>query len=87
MGELKWDPAIFGYTVGAENTDLSFDSRDSALLPKCVVVDPNFDWARERQWHPVPGTGRSSTRPTCAAIPSCTPGCRNTSAARIAAWR
>jgi isoamylase len=55
MGELKWDPAIFGYTVGAENTDLSFDSRDSApFVPKCMVVDPNFDWARERQWHSIP---------------------------------
>jgi glycogen operon protein len=34
---------------------LSFDERDSApYVPKCMVVDPNFDWARERQWHPVP---------------------------------
>ena len=28
-----------------ENADLSFDDRDSApFMPKCVVVDPNFDW-------------------------------------------
>ena len=55
IGELKWDAAIFGYTVGAENADLSFDARDSApYMPKCVVVDPDFDWKRENQWRKVP---------------------------------
>ncbi len=55
FGELRWDPAIFAYTVGAENADLSFDARDSAFfMPKCVVVDPDFDWAREKQWRKVP---------------------------------
>lgn len=44
-GELKWAPECFGYTIGAPNEDLSFDERDSApFMPKCVVVDPNFDW-------------------------------------------
>ncbi|MBV8803477.1 MAG: glycogen debranching protein GlgX, partial [Sinobacteraceae bacterium] len=44
-GELKWDPACFGYTIGAKGDDLTFDERDSApFMPKCVVVDPNFDW-------------------------------------------
>jgi isoamylase len=45
LGQIKWSPECFGYTVGAENADLSFDERDSApFMPKCVVVDPNFDW-------------------------------------------
>jgi glycogen operon protein len=45
MGELKWAPEVFGYTLGHEDEDLSFDERDSApFMPKCVVVDPNFDW-------------------------------------------
>jgi isoamylase len=45
IGQLNWSPECFGYTVGAENNDLSFDERDSApFMPKCVVVDPNFDW-------------------------------------------
>jgi isoamylase len=44
-GELKWGPECFGYTLGADNEDLSFDERDSAaFMPKCVVVDPDFDW-------------------------------------------
>jgi isoamylase len=43
-GELKWDPAIFGYKMESED-DTTFDERDSApFMPKCVVVDPNFDW-------------------------------------------
>ncbi|MGH8523108.1 MAG: alpha-amylase family glycosyl hydrolase, partial [Gammaproteobacteria bacterium] len=55
IGELKWDPAIFSYKVGDANADLSFDERDSApFMPKCVVVDPNFDWAREKVRKPVP---------------------------------
>jgi isoamylase len=43
-GELKWDPAIFGYNMESGD-DTTFDERDSApFMPKCVVVDPNFDW-------------------------------------------
>ncbi|HEX2584669.1 MAG TPA: hypothetical protein VHL14_06030 [Steroidobacteraceae bacterium] len=45
VGELKWDPACFGYTLGDKQGDLSFDTRDSAaFVPKSVVVDPGFDW-------------------------------------------
>jgi isoamylase len=45
IGQLKWDHACFGYTIGAEGDDLTFDERDSApFMPKCVVVDPGFDW-------------------------------------------
>jgi glycogen operon protein len=55
IGELKWDPAVFAYKVGDPAADLSFDERDSApFMPKCVVVDPNFHWHRERVWRPVP---------------------------------
>jgi glycogen operon protein len=44
-GQLQWDPACFGYTIGAPEEDLSFDERDSApFVPKCVVVDASFDW-------------------------------------------
>ncbi len=45
VGQLKWDHACFGYTIGAEGDDLTFDERDSApFVPKCVVVDADFDW-------------------------------------------
>ncbi len=45
VGDLKWDPACFGYTVGSPDGDLSFDTRDSApFVPRCVVVDQQFDW-------------------------------------------
>jgi glycogen operon protein len=50
VGELQWDPAVFGYTIGAPDADLSFDSRDSApFVPKCRVIDPAFTWAQERR--------------------------------------
>ncbi len=45
VGELQWNDACFGYTIGSVDEDLSFDLRDSApYVPKCVVIDPNFDW-------------------------------------------
>src|SRR6059058_2300931 len=55
VGDLKWDHACFGYTIGAEGDDLTFDERDSApFMPKCVVVDPDFDWQQEARWTRVP---------------------------------
>jgi isoamylase len=44
FGELTWNPAVFGYKMESGD-DLTFDERDSApFVPKCVVVDPDFDW-------------------------------------------
>lgn len=44
-GDIRWDDALYGYHVGSPEGDLSRDERDSApYLPKCVVVDPAFDW-------------------------------------------
>jgi isoamylase len=55
IGELKWGPECFGYTIGAPGDDLSFDERDSApFMPKCVVVDPNFDWKGQPRSRAVP---------------------------------
>jgi glycogen operon protein len=50
VGELEWDPAVFGYTLGSPDKDLSFDERDSArFMPKCRVIDPAFSWGAERR--------------------------------------
>ncbi len=50
VGELSWDPAVFGYTIGADGDDLTFDERDSAaFMPKCRVVDPAFTWGRAKK--------------------------------------
>jgi isoamylase len=55
LGELKWVPEVFGYTLGAADGDLSFDERDSAaFMPKCVVVDPDFDWKGQPRVRGVP---------------------------------
>ena len=53
VGELRWDDhACFGYTIGANGDDLTFDERDSApFVPKCRVIDPAFTWGRERAPH------------------------------------
>jgi len=50
VGEIKWDPALFGYTLGSPDKDLSFDARDSTpFVPKCRVIDPAFTWGAERR--------------------------------------
>ena len=53
-GGLQWNPAIFGYKMETGD-DRTFDERDSApFMPKCVVVDPDFDWAGEAGRQNVP---------------------------------
>ncbi|MCB8822190.1 glycogen debranching protein GlgX [Microvirga rosea] len=50
IGDLVWDPALFGYTIGSPEADLSFDKRDSArFMPKCRVVEAAFTWGHERR--------------------------------------
>src|SRR6204780_3723238 len=49
VGVLTWNPALFGYKMESGD-DLTFDERDSAaFMPKCVVVDPDFDWQADAQ--------------------------------------
>lgn len=55
-GDLVWNDALFGYVVGHEKEDLSFDKRDSAAyMPKCEVIDNAFTWKQgrppPRSWH------------------------------------
>jgi glycogen operon protein len=48
-GEVRWTDAMYGYTIGDEAEDRSFDDRDSAGdMPKCVVVEPEFTWGNDR---------------------------------------
>ncbi|QLP48105.1 glycogen debranching protein GlgX [Klebsiella michiganensis] len=50
-GDIEWNDAHFGYELGHEEKDLSFDTRDSApFTPKCKVIDPDaFDWQGENR--------------------------------------
>jgi len=55
-GIVKWSDALFGYTIGHPDADLSRDERDSAAgVPKCMVVDPSFSWGHDEPlrtpWH------------------------------------
>ncbi|NNM74485.1 glycogen debranching protein GlgX [Enterovirga sp. DB1703] len=44
-GAIRWDDATYGFLPDAEEADLSFSESDSApFMPRCVVVDPAFDW-------------------------------------------
>jgi glycogen operon protein len=49
VGELTWNDALFGYTIGHPDADLSFDERDSApYMPRSRVIDPAFTWGHHR---------------------------------------
>jgi glycogen operon protein len=56
VGDLRGDDALFGYTIGHPDGDLSFDERDSApFMPRCKVIDPAFTWGNDAPpdiaWH------------------------------------
>ncbi len=47
--ETRWDDALFGYTVGHPDEDLSFDERDSApFAPLAAVIESRFEWGDDR---------------------------------------
>ncbi len=49
VGQLIWNPALFGYQMETVN-DLTFDERDSApFMLKSRVIDPAFTWGREHR--------------------------------------
>ena len=46
-GTVDWNAPVFGYRLGSD--DLVRDDQDSARgVPKCVVVEPHFDWEGDR---------------------------------------
>ena len=48
VGNLDWNPAVFGYKLETGD-DLTFDDRDSAaFMPRCRVIDPAFTWGEDR---------------------------------------
>lgn len=48
--DVKWDDSLFGYQIGSEKADLSFDDRDSApFAPLGVVIDDRFEWGSDRR--------------------------------------
>ncbi len=48
-GDVQWDDSLYGYTVDHSEEDISRDDRDSSsYIPKCVVIDPAFDWEDDR---------------------------------------
>jgi isoamylase len=62
-GEMIWNDAHFGYVVGNDAADLSYDDRDSAsYMPKCVVVAPRppprmlFSGSRKKSRRPTSWT-------------------------------
>ncbi|QAU25338.1 glycogen debranching enzyme GlgX [Dyella sp. M7H15-1] len=45
VGPFIWHDALFGYTIGHPDEDLSYDERDSApYMPKSRVIDSAFTW-------------------------------------------
>ncbi|MGQ0636233.1 MAG: glycogen debranching protein GlgX [Planctomycetaceae bacterium] len=53
---LEWNDALYGYTIGHTDHDLSIDDRDSApFAPRGLVVDTAFTWGDDAPprtpWH------------------------------------
>ena len=56
-GPVDWDAAsTLPYVPGGEDADLEADDEDdAAAIPKCIVIDPTFDWEGDEHlrtpWH------------------------------------
>jgi glycogen operon protein len=48
-GKIDWNSPVFGYNLGQKDADLTKNEDDDARgIPKCVVIDPDFDWQDDR---------------------------------------
>jgi isoamylase len=55
-GEMRWNPAVYGYRFDDPAADLSRNDDDSApFVPRSVVVDTRFEWGDDSpprvSWH------------------------------------
>jgi isoamylase len=51
-GKVLWGPEMFGYPLGNAAEDLKRDYQDNvASVPKCVVINPAFDWQKDEPPH------------------------------------
>jgi isoamylase len=48
-GTIEWDESLYGYHFG--EPDSRNDDDSAAQLPKCVVINPFFDWGVDRPPH------------------------------------
>jgi isoamylase len=47
-GQVNWGAEAFAYALGHPEGDFAIDHRDDAwCVPKCVVVDPAFEWIED----------------------------------------
>ena len=53
-GEVRWDPAVFGYPLGGDDRD-RYDGDSAPFVPRSVVTNPWFAWGDDRRlripWH------------------------------------
>jgi isoamylase len=47
-GEVRWDPAVFGYPLGGDDRD-RYDGDSAPFVPRSVVTNPWFAWGDDRQ--------------------------------------
>jgi glycogen operon protein len=55
VGAPIWNNALFAYSIGSKNEDISFSRSDNArFMPKCRVIDQSFIWGNDQppdiQW-------------------------------------
>ncbi len=49
VGKVNWKAPVFSYQLGHPDSDLTRNDEDDAWgMPKCVVIDPFFDWKGDR---------------------------------------
>ena len=84
-GEVKWDPAVYGYPLGGDDRE-RYDADSAPFVPRSVVTNPWFEWGDDRPlrtpWHETVLYEATSRASPCGTRRSPT-----TCAARTRAWR
>ena len=48
-GEVSWHPAVYPYSIASANQELAELTDSAPFVPRCVVVDPSFEWGDDRR--------------------------------------
>jgi isoamylase len=70
-GHIKWDQSLFSYEFGDPDTRNDEDS--ASHMPKCVVINPFFDWGVDRppkHTYAAPTQACRTRRSSTTSLPS-----------------
>jgi glycogen operon protein len=47
-GTIHWHDSLYGYQIGVEDDTVMSESDSAPFMPRCIVVNPEFDWEGDK---------------------------------------